>query len=42
VLRGEAPDAPTPEQMSEPDATVEGLHELPPLLEAWAATSAPG
>jgi FMN phosphatase YigB (HAD superfamily) len=33
VLRGEAPDDPTPEQLAEADAAVHGLHELPPALE---------
>jgi putative hydrolase of the HAD superfamily len=38
VLRGEAPDAPTPEQLAEPDAHVATLDELPGTLEAWART----
>jgi len=33
VLRGEAPTDPTPEQLSEPDAHVRSLDELPPTLE---------
>jgi HAD superfamily hydrolase (TIGR01549 family) len=33
VLRGEAPDDPTPEQLAEADAAVRGLHELPEVLE---------
>lgn len=37
VLRGEAPDDPTPEQLAEADAAIRGLDELPPLLESWAA-----
>ena len=38
VLRGEAPDAPTPDQLAEPDAAVPTLAELPGTLEAWART----
>jgi len=34
VLRGEAPDDPTPEQLAEADAAVHDLAELPPALEA--------
>jgi putative hydrolase of the HAD superfamily len=34
VLRGEAPDEPTREQLTEPDATVRTLAELPDALEA--------
>jgi HAD superfamily hydrolase (TIGR01549 family) len=34
VLRGEAPDDPTPEQLAEADASVRGLNELPAALEA--------
>ena len=37
VLRGEAPDDPTPEQLAEADASVEGLVEVPALLEVWDA-----
>ncbi len=33
VLRGEAPDDPTPEQLAEPDACVRSLAELPEVLE---------
>jgi putative hydrolase of the HAD superfamily len=33
VLRGEAPDEPTPEQLAVPDATVRTLRELPGVLE---------
>ncbi len=33
VLRGEAPDEPTPEQLAEADAAVRTLAELPPVLE---------
>jgi putative hydrolase of the HAD superfamily len=36
VLRGEAPDDPTPEQVAEADAVVRDLAELPPVLESWA------
>jgi HAD superfamily hydrolase (TIGR01509 family) len=36
VLRGEAPDVPTPEQLSEPDAAVADLSELPEVIEALA------
>ena len=36
VLRGEAPDDPTPEQAAEADAAVRDLTELPPVLESWA------
>ncbi len=32
VLRGEAPDEPTPEQLAESDAAVRGLDELPQTL----------
>jgi putative hydrolase of the HAD superfamily len=35
VLRNEAPDAPTPEQLAVPDATVRTLEEVPALLEGW-------
>jgi putative hydrolase of the HAD superfamily len=34
VLRGEAPDRPTPEQLAEPDAAIRSLAELPGVLEA--------
>ncbi len=33
VLRGEAPDDPTPEQLAEPDTCVRSLAELPEVLE---------
>ena len=33
VLRGEAPDDPSPEQLAEADVAVRGLHELPRALE---------
>jgi putative hydrolase of the HAD superfamily len=36
VLRGEAPDAPTPEQLAEADASVADLAEVPALLVAWS------
>jgi putative hydrolase of the HAD superfamily len=36
LLRGEAPDDPTPEQLAEADAAIRGLDELPPVLESWA------
>lgn len=35
VLRGEAPDDPTPTQLAEADASVRGLDEVPDLLDAW-------
>lgn len=34
LLRGEAPDDPTPEQAAEPDACIRSLAELPAALEA--------
>jgi HAD superfamily hydrolase (TIGR01493 family) len=34
LLRGEAPDRPTPEQLAEPDATIRELAELPAALSA--------
>ena len=37
VLRGEAPDDPTPAQLAEPDAWVRTLDEVPEMLEAWTA-----
>lgn len=41
VLRGEAPDEPTPAQLAEPDAHVQTLDEVPGMLESWGtATSA--
>jgi putative hydrolase of the HAD superfamily len=33
VLRGEAPDDPTPDQLAEADAAIRGLHALPAALE---------
>jgi HAD superfamily hydrolase (TIGR01549 family) len=39
VLRGEAPDRPTDEQLAEADAAIDGLDELPAVLEGWAAAS---
>ena len=38
VLRGEAPDEPTPEQLAEADAAIRGLDELPGALRAIEAT----
>ena len=35
VLRGEAPDRPTPEQLMEPDASITDLTQLPASLEAF-------
>jgi HAD superfamily hydrolase (TIGR01662 family) len=35
LLRGEAPDEPTPEQLAEPDAAIHDLTELPALLTGW-------
>jgi HAD superfamily hydrolase (TIGR01509 family) len=40
VLRGEAPDEPTPEQLAEPDAFVRTLAEIPAMLESWEPASA--
>jgi HAD superfamily hydrolase (TIGR01509 family) len=40
VLRGEAPDEPTADQMAEADASVRSLTEIPAMLESWAAASA--
>jgi FMN phosphatase YigB (HAD superfamily) len=34
VLRGEAPDEPSPEQLAEADAAVRRLDELPDALDA--------
>lgn len=34
LLRGEAPDEPTPEQLADADAAIVGLRELPATLEA--------
>ncbi len=36
LLRGEAPEDPTDEQLAEPDAAIRGLAELPVTLEAMA------
>jgi putative hydrolase of the HAD superfamily len=38
VLRGEAPDEPTAEQLAEPDAHVRTLDEVPRMLETWGTT----
>jgi HAD superfamily hydrolase (TIGR01549 family) len=35
MLRGEAPDDPTPEQLSEADASIDGLGELPSTLTSF-------
>jgi HAD superfamily hydrolase (TIGR01549 family) len=40
VLRGEAPDDPTPTQLAEPDASVRTLAEIPAMLESWEPASA--
>jgi putative hydrolase of the HAD superfamily len=42
MLRGEAPDVPTLEQLAEPDAAVRGLAELPGTLERLAAEAKAG
>jgi hypothetical protein len=42
MLRGEAPDEPTLEQLAEPDAAVRGLAELPGTLERLAAEAKAG
>ena len=39
VLRGEAPDDPTPEQLAEADAAIHGLDELPAALETLEVAS---
>jgi putative hydrolase of the HAD superfamily len=39
VLRGEAPDDPTPEQLAEADGAVRGLDELPAALETMEVGS---
>ncbi len=39
MLRGEAPDHPTPEQLAEADAAIHGLDELPAALDAMRAAS---
>lgn len=36
VLRGEAPDDPTPSQLAEADASVHDLSEVPALLVSWS------
>jgi putative hydrolase of the HAD superfamily len=36
VLRGEAPESPTADQLAVPDASVHGLAELPDVLAGWA------
>ena len=36
VLRGEAPDEPTQEQLAEPDGHVQTLDEVPEMLGLWA------
>jgi HAD superfamily hydrolase (TIGR01549 family) len=36
VLRGEAPDDPTPAQLAEADASVRTLAEIPTMLETWS------
>lgn len=38
ILRGEAPDEPTPEQLAVPDATVRDLASLPEAVDALAAS----
>jgi putative hydrolase of the HAD superfamily len=38
VLRGEAPDLPTPERSAEPDAAIAELRALPEVIEALAGT----
>jgi HAD superfamily hydrolase (TIGR01509 family) len=35
VLRGEAPDEPTPAQLAQPDASVHDLAEVPDMLGSW-------
>ena len=37
MLRGEAPDDPTPEQLAETDGAIRGLAELPVELERLSA-----
>ncbi|HSL11428.1 MAG TPA: HAD hydrolase-like protein, partial [Actinomycetota bacterium] len=39
LLRGEAPDDPTPAQLAEPDAAIGDLRELPAALGALADAS---
>jgi putative hydrolase of the HAD superfamily len=38
MLRGEAPDEPTPEQLTETDGAIRGLTELPAVLERLSST----
>lgn len=38
VLRGEAPDDPTPDQLAEADASVRTLDEVPGMLATWDTT----
>jgi putative hydrolase of the HAD superfamily len=38
MLRGEAPDDPTPEQLAETDGAIRGLAELPAELERLSST----
>ena len=40
ILRGEAPDEPTAEQVAEADASVRSLEEVPAMVESWASASA--
>jgi putative hydrolase of the HAD superfamily len=35
VLRNEAPDDPTPEQLAVPDAAVGSLEEVPAVIAGW-------
>ena len=36
VLRGEAPDEPTPAQLAQADASIDDLGEVPALLASWS------
>ena len=36
MLRGEAPDEPTPAQLAEADASARDLTEVPALLASWS------
>lgn len=36
VLRGEAPDEPTPAQLAQPDASVHDLADVPDMLDSWS------
>jgi putative hydrolase of the HAD superfamily len=38
MLRGEAPDDPTPDQLAETDGAIRGLAELPDELERVSST----